>query len=107
MNDICCLEANTMRFKAARDFLKTDYAHMIMEYERRKRMNDILVIQAPFHMKQEAFKRTYDQILKQMESGLVILPAGFSVTLCPKDVEVKLMDSSNDIFEPQESEDKG
>lgn len=62
-------------------------------------MNDILVIRAPFLMKKEAMKRAYDQILEQMESGLVILPAGFSVALCPKDVEVKFMDSNNDIFE--------
>lgn len=68
-------------------------------------MNDILVIRAPYLMKKEAMQRTYDDILKQMESGLVMLPAGFSVALCPKDVEVKFMDSNNDIFEA-ESEDK-
>ena len=66
-------------------------------------MNDILVIRAPYMMKKEAMKRTYDQILQQMDSGLVMLPEGFNVALCPKDVEVKFMDSNNDIFE----EDKG
>ena len=66
-----------------------------------KMMNDILVIRAPYHLKKEAFKRTYDQILKQMESGLVILPEGFSVALCPKDVEVRFMDSNNDIFKEE------
>lgn len=63
------------------------------------RMNDILVIRAPYCMKADAMKRTYEQILKQMESGFVMLPPGFSVALCPKDVEVKFMDSNNDIFE--------
>lgn len=62
-------------------------------------MNDILVIRAPYMMKKEAMKRAYDQILKQMESGLVMLPAGFSVALCPKDIEVRFMDSNNDIFD--------
>ena len=61
-------------------------------------MNDILVIRAPYPMTQEVMQRWYDLILKQMESGLVLLPAGFSVALCPKDVEVEFMDSRNDIF---------
>lgn len=56
-------------------------------------MNDILVIKAPYPMTKAAMKRAYDDILKQMESGLVILPAEFSLELCPKDVEVKFMDS--------------
>lgn len=68
-------------------------------------MNDILMIRAPYPMKKEAMQRTYDQILKQMESGLVMLPAGFSVALCPKGVEVKFMDSSNDIFKDGGKED--
>ena len=68
------------------------------EYKEPHRKNDILVIRAPFLMKKEAMQRTYDQILKQMESGLVMLPEGFIVALCPQDVEVKFMDSSNDIF---------
>lgn len=69
-------------------------------------MTDILVIQAPYLMKKEDMKIEYDRILKQMESGVVLLRGGFRVALCPKDVEVKFMDSSNDIFEPQESEDE-
>ena len=69
-------------------------------------MNDILVIRAPYMMKKEAMKRAYDQILEQMESGLVMLPAGFSVALCPKDVEAKFMDSRNDIFKEEKEDDK-
>jgi len=69
------------------------------------RKNDILVIRAPFLMKKENMKRTYDTLIKQMESGIVMLPAGFIVALCPKDVEVNFMDSSNDIFDPQEGEE--
>lgn len=65
-------------------------------------MNDILVIRAPFHMKKEAMQRTYDYILEQMESGLVLLPAGFSVVFCPPDIEVKFIDSNNDIVLEQE-----
>lgn len=61
-------------------------------------MNDILVIRAPFCMKKEAMKRTYDEILKQMDSGLVLLPPGFSAAICPKDLEVEIMDYNNDIF---------
>ena len=61
-------------------------------------MSDILVIQAPYAMKKEAMKRTYDEILKQMDSGLVLLPPGFSAAICPKDIEVELIDYNNDIF---------
>lgn len=67
-------------------------------------MNDILVIRAPYTMKKEAMNRAYEVIFKQMKSGLVMLPAGFSVALCPKDVEVKFMDSNNDIFEEEKNE---
>lgn len=67
-------------------------------------MNDILVIRAPFLMKKEAMKREYDQILEQMKSGLVLLPSGFSVALCPPNVDVKFIDSYNDIFEEEKDE---
>ena len=66
------------------------------------RKNDILLIQASFCMKAEAMKRKYDLFIKQMESGLVLLPPGFSVTLCPPDVDVKLTDFNNHIFEEKE-----
>ena len=66
---------------------------------KRNRKNDILVIRAPFVIATEARKRTYDMLIQQMKSGLILLPAGFSVELCPPDVEVKLMDSNNNIFE--------
>ena len=55
-------------------------------------------------MKKEAMQKAYDQILKQMESGLVLLPAGFSAVLCPPDVDVKFIDSYNDIFEEEKDE---
>lgn len=67
-------------------------------------MNDILVIQAPYAMKKDAMKKAYEEILKQMESGLVILPVGFSVALCPKDVEVKFMAYNNNIFEEEDND---
>lgn len=67
-------------------------------------MNDILVIRAPYLMKKEAMQKSYDQILKQMESGLVLLPAGFNAALCPPDVDVKFIDSNNDIFEEEKDE---
>ena len=57
------------------------------------RKNDILVIQAPFLMKKEAMKRAYDQLIQQMESGLVLLPPGYTAILCPKDVDVKFIES--------------
>ena len=68
-------------------------------------MSDILVIRAPFCMKKEAMKRTYDEILKQMDSGLVLLPPGFSAALCPKGIEVKFMDCNDNIFEDRSEED--
>ena len=68
------------------------------------RKNDILVIRAPFIMKKEAMKKTYDTLIEQMESGLVMLPAGFIVALCPPDVEVKFMDSNNDIFKEEKDD---
>lgn len=68
-------------------------------------MSDILVIQAPYAMKKEAMKRTYEEFLKQKESGIILLPAGFFVSLYPKDVEVKFMAYNNEIFEDRGEED--
>ena len=69
-----------------------NHDYFLPKFERsHKSSSDILVIRAPYMMKKEAMNRAYDQILKQMESGLVMLPSGFSVALCPKDVEVKFM----------------
>ncbi|MBP5593978.1 MAG: hypothetical protein J6Y02_01255 [Pseudobutyrivibrio sp.] len=55
-------------------------------------------------MKAEAMGRTYKQLAKQMETGLVLLPAGYSVAFCSPDVEVKLMDSNNDIFKEEKDD---
>lgn len=68
------------------------------------RKNVILVVRAPFCMKAEAMGRTYKQLAKQMETGLVLLPAGYSVAFCSPDVEVKLMDSNNDIFKEEKDD---
>lgn len=65
---------------------------------------DILVIQLPFLMKKEVMAREYDRILKQMESGLVLLPGDYKLTLCQKDVEVRFVGSNNDIFEDRGEE---
>jgi len=66
------------------------------------RKNDILVIRAPFCMRPEAMERKYNIFIKQMKSGFILLPPGFSAALCPPGVEVKFMDSGNDIFEEGE-----
>lgn len=65
-------------------------------------MNDILIIKAPFIFSKKAMEEFRDKVFKEMETGLVVLPAGFSVELCPKDVEVKFMDSSNNIFKEED-----
>ena len=62
-------------------------------------MNDILIIKAPFIFNKKAMKEFRDKVLKEMETGLVVLPSGFSVELCPKDVEVRIMDSGNSLPE--------
>lgn len=64
-------------------------------------MNDILIVKAPYIFSKKAMKEFHDKVLKEMETGLVVLPAGFSVALCPKDVEVQFMDSNNDIFKEE------
>ena len=65
-------------------------------------MSDILIIKAPFIFSKKSMKEFRDKVLKEMETGLVVLPAGFSVELCPKDVEVMIMDSGNDILEEED-----
>lgn len=50
---------------------------------------DVLIIQAPFLMTKENIEKTYNQFIKQMESGLLMLPSGYTVIQCPKDIDVK------------------
>lgn len=50
---------------------------------------DVLIIQAPFLMTKENMEKTYNQFVKQMESGLLMLPSGYTVIQCPKDIDVK------------------
>jgi hypothetical protein len=50
---------------------------------------DILIIQTPFLMTKENIEKTYNQFIKQMESGLLMLPPGYTVIQCPKDIDVK------------------
>ena len=52
--------------------------------------NDILVIKYPFMMTQSRINMLRDGILKQKETGVIVLPDYCEVVIAPKDVEIKV-----------------
>lgn len=52
--------------------------------------DDILVIKYPFMMTQSRIKILSESILKQKETGVIVLPDYCEVVIAPKDVEIKL-----------------
>jgi hypothetical protein len=57
-----------------------------------KTMNkdDILIIKYPFMMTQSRINMLRDGILKQKETGVIVLPDYCEVVIAPKDVEIKV-----------------
>ena len=51
---------------------------------------DVLVIKCNFLFKERYYKLIYENILKQMEHGVVVLPFGVEAIVVPKDIEVRV-----------------
>jgi hypothetical protein len=52
--------------------------------------DDILIIKYPFMMTQSRINMLRDGILKQKETGVIVLPDYCEVVIAPKDVEIKV-----------------
>lgn len=61
-------------------------------------MSDILVLTAPYLLSKEAMKRCRENLLKQKEEGLVVLPSGWTAELVPDDVLVVVKDKDKSIL---------
>ena len=55
-------------------------------------MNDILVLTCPYILTKDAMKKAHDRFLKQKESGVVILEAGWKAEVVPDDVQIVVKD---------------
>ena len=51
--------------------------------------DDILIVKYPYSMKSDKVNQLHDNILKQKETGVIVLPDCCEVVIAPKDVEIK------------------
>lgn len=51
--------------------------------------DDILIVKYPLMMRERDVKALYDSILRQKESGVIILPDYCEVIIAPKDMEIQ------------------
>ena len=53
-------------------------------------MNDILVVRLDFKCNKRTYKQIYENILKQMDIGLVVLPYGYDAFVVHRDCDLKI-----------------
>lgn len=51
-------------------------------------MSDILVLKSPYCLKRDKANELYESFVKQKESGVVIIPGGWTAELVPDDIEI-------------------
>ena len=51
--------------------------------------DDVLIVKYPFMMGKGMSKYLHDDILKQKETGVIVIPDYCEVVMAPKDVEIK------------------
>lgn len=52
--------------------------------------NELLIVKLNMHLRAKDIQRIRESILKQKETGLVILPAFCDVIQVPKDIEIRV-----------------
>ena len=57
-------------------------------------MNDVLVVKLDFKCDERMIKQIYENILKQMDIGLVLLPYGYDTFVVHRDCDVKVENRS-------------
>lgn len=53
-------------------------------------MSDVLVVKLGFKCSEQRYKQIYENILKQMDHGLVVLPYGYDAFVVHKDCNLKV-----------------
>ena len=53
-------------------------------------MNDVLVVKLDFICSEQRYRRIYEDILKQMDHGLVVLPYKYDALVISRDCDVKV-----------------
>lgn len=58
--------------------------------------DEILIVQAPYPLRSKAAKEMHDQLMSQKESGVIILPYGWTAIVKPKDLIIGVETEGND-----------
>ena len=53
-------------------------------------MSDVLVVKLDFICSEQRYRQIYENILKQMEYGLVVLPCKYDALVISRDCDVKV-----------------
>ena len=61
--------------------------------------DDILIVKYPFLMKNVDASKLYESLLKQKETGIIIIPDYCEVVIAPKDIEIQ---TKNKVMTEQE-----
>ena len=61
-------------------------------------MNDILVIKCITPIKPDKLKELRDQILKEKEEGIIILPQIFDVVVVPDNIKIVMEEDNEDRY---------
>lgn len=68
--------------------------------------DSLLVVKVPYFLKQTSRRELWERLLLMKQSGVVVLDASTEVLVVPKDIEVRLDASANEIEKNENSEDK-
>lgn len=68
-------------------------------------MSDLIIVKSGANIKPDLMDYWHKEILKQKETGVIVLPWYFDAVVVPEDVEIKIGENPlPSPFEPQESE---
>ena len=65
---------------------------------------DLLIVSAPYVLKQDAIKQLHSRLVEEMKSGVVILPIGMKADFIPKGTKIKVVDGIEHIVMEGEDE---
>lgn len=68
--------------------------------------DSLLVVKVPYFLKQTSRKELWERFLLMKQSGVVVLDASTEVLVVPKDIEVRLEETANEIEKNENSDDK-
>lgn len=97
--ELTCNKCGLTKSYAADDFYGRDYKtceevvdDWNKEREKSKTRNDLLIVKSGINIKADLIDHWHKEILRQKETGVIVLPWFLDVVVAPEDVEVQFID---------------